>query len=137
MATRSLIGKQNPDGSVHAVYCHNDGYIIGGVGEILVNYYATEAKLDLLLDGGGMSSLGKTLESTDFYRGKRGEESVNNDATQYVNTIDFKRGCRDCDADYAYLYKNGTWHFTKRRSDYKEFDIVKKHIKNPAGRKVG
>jgi hypothetical protein len=39
MSTSSYIGKQNKDGSINYVYCHNDGYINGGVGEMLFKNY--------------------------------------------------------------------------------------------------
>lgn len=56
MATRSLIGKLNKDGTVRVIYCHWDGYPEHN-GRILVNHYSKASKVDRLLALGDVSSL--------------------------------------------------------------------------------
>lgn len=45
MSTRCFIGIQNKDKTITSIYCHHDGYIQGGVGEILFNHYKDEDKI--------------------------------------------------------------------------------------------
>ena len=123
MATRSLIGKQNTDGSIRAIYCHWNGDITG-VGATLVEYY-DEAKLEMLLDGGDISSLCGDPAATSFYR-HRGETNV--DAKVYENLANFIEACKNYDAEYAYLYKNGVWSFAWIFGGDEEFADVKMHI---------
>jgi hypothetical protein len=78
MATRCLIGyaegghddETNPDVMVHnsvwAVYCHHDGYR-DGVGKMLVAHWDDPVNIEELIEGGGISALGDSLESTRFY----------------------------------------------------------------------
>ena len=47
MSTRSLIWKEQQDGSYKGVYCHNDGYIEDGVGETLFKYYNSDNVVNL------------------------------------------------------------------------------------------
>ena len=57
MATRSTIAKRNEDGSITQIYCHWDGYVLGGVGETLFNHYNTPELVDQLIALGDLSSL--------------------------------------------------------------------------------
>ena len=58
MSTRSIIAKENQDGSITAVYCHWDGCPSNN-GKILLENYKTEKQVDKLLSKGSMSSLGE------------------------------------------------------------------------------
>lgn len=60
MATRSLIGKLNPDNTVDFIYCHWDGYP-EGVGETLKHFYTDPLKVDELLALGDLSVLGEVI----------------------------------------------------------------------------
>lgn len=114
MATRSLIGKENANGTVTAIYCHNDGYPEYN-GEILVNYYTTETKIDKLLDLGDLSSLGSEIgEKHSFddrshdnwctaYGRDRGE--VNIEAIIYDSFEDFLN--EDRGQNYLYIWRQG------------------------------
>lgn len=121
MGTRSLIGRQNADGSVTAIYCHNDGYPEHN-GEILVNNYNTATKVDQLLDLGDLSILGSEIgEKHDFhdyshdnwcmaYGRDRGE--VVTDAIIYSTYEEFLS--EDRGQEYVYIWRqsqgeNGTW----------------------------
>ena len=68
MATRSTIALSVPEG-FKAVYCHWDGYPEeeGGVGETLKNCYSTFEQAKSLVEKGDLSTLGDTLESSQFY----------------------------------------------------------------------
>lgn len=109
MSTRSYIGKQNKDGSIKYVYCHNDGYISGGVGETLFMFYQDETRIDKLLKLGDLSYVGKNTSSkhTCAYSRDKGEDLFTREA---ANIEDFGRQANDnVFIDYVYLYKDGEW----------------------------
>lgn len=68
MSTRCIIGIADSinDEKMKAVYCQHDGYP-DSVGFELLRSYDTEEKIEALLEGGAMSSLGSTVENTDYY----------------------------------------------------------------------
>jgi hypothetical protein len=45
MSTRSMIGIQQEDGKIEAIYCHYDGYP-EGVGQTLADHYQTTDKVE-------------------------------------------------------------------------------------------
>lgn len=77
MATRSAIGILQPDGTIRAIYCHWDGYPLGGVGGRLLSYYKDPQTINKLLDLGDLSSLG-TIPVSDAEYWNRSKET--NDA---------------------------------------------------------
>jgi len=110
MATRSLIGKLNSDGTVTHIYCHWDGYPSHN-GFLLQEYWGTPYKVDQLLALGDLSSLGKEIgEQQDFngsrntdwclsYKRDRGEKGVD------AKTASRKEFFSDPGyIDYFYLY---------------------------------
>jgi hypothetical protein len=62
MATRSTIAILRDDNTVAKVYCHWDGYLENN-GQLLVNHYDTADKVEALLAGGDISSLGEVIGS--------------------------------------------------------------------------
>ena len=66
MATRSYIGKLNPDNTVSYIYCHYDGYPEHN-GVILQEHYSTPFKVDQLLALGDLSVLAEEIgDKQDF-----------------------------------------------------------------------
>ena len=66
MATRSYIGKLNPDNTVSYIYCHHDGYPEHN-GVILQEHYSTPFKVDQLLALGDLSVLAEEIgDKQDF-----------------------------------------------------------------------
>lgn len=121
MATRSLIGVENADGTVTSIYCHSDGYL-RGVGKTLTTHYTDPAKIAALIALGDLSSLGPEIgQKHDFnnprpgyewcraYGRDRGEEDV--DAVISKNREEFRS--RDMGGEYFYLWSNGQWLFVK------------------------
>jgi hypothetical protein len=114
MATRSHIGKQLPDGSVRFIYCHLDGYPEHN-GQILVEHYKDESKVDQLLELGDLSMLRPEIgEEQDFDR----TETHNNNWC-----LAYERDRKDSgkkatlsyfddflEQTYNYLFKDGKWH---------------------------
>lgn len=114
MATRSYIGKLNPDNTVSYIYCHYDGYPEHN-GVILQEHYSTPFKVDQLLALGDLSVLGEVIgEKQDFdvystrnnnwclaYGRDRGESGIE------MNTVSKDEFFDNKDyIDYLYLYNN-------------------------------
>jgi hypothetical protein len=103
MATRSNIGARQQDGTIKAIYCHYDGYP-EGVGATLAEHYTDPDKVARLLDLGGFSSLGSTIEET--YAGsyaQRGE--VGNEAEIYKDEDEWKTVALDGGVEFLYLFE--------------------------------
>jgi hypothetical protein len=107
MATRSTISVEQADGSVVGVYCHWDGYLSHN-GKILEMSYNNSAKAQALIETGDISSLGNTLEETDFYsRETRAAPYGWNDYRAWH--AEMRRG--DKAEEFNYLRrKNGVWY---------------------------
>lgn len=114
MATRSLIGKLNPDNTVSYIYCHWDGYPEHN-GVILQEHYNTPFKVDQLLALGDLSVLGEEIgEKQDFdnystrnnswclaYGRDRGESGWQMNTTSQDDFFN-----NNPSIDYLYLYNN-------------------------------
>ena len=60
MSTRAAIAMRLPDNTIHAIYCHNDGYP-GWVGAVLSGWYKTAEQVKALIALGALSQLGPKL----------------------------------------------------------------------------
>ena len=114
MGTTSAIGKENPDGTITAIYCNYDGYP-KGVGVILRDYYTDPAKIDAMMDQGDMSTIGRnigiahsfeerTINECTFYRRDRGERaaSLNSQVCPTLNAF--------AEHEYNYVFTlEGKW----------------------------
>lgn len=143
MSTRSMIAKQNEDGTYTAVYCHFDGFLENN-GAILALNYTTPEKVDRLLSFGSMSVLAKNIDpalgsphSFDygerqgdvcvFYGRDRGETGTEADTYFTLSELEKESYC-----DYFYIFTpNGEWKYFKnghsnQLRDVKE-DLEKLH----------
>ena len=111
MATRSYIGKLNPDNTVSYIYCHHDGYPEHN-GVILQEHYSTPFKVDQLLALGDLSVLGENIgEKQDFnnrvkgtclaYHRDRGEKK---DEARTCSYVDYTKEYFE---EYVYLFTPG------------------------------
>ena len=130
MATRSLIGRQNQDGSIDYIYCHWDGYPSNN-GVILREHYTDPAKIDQLLDLGDLSSLAEEIgEKQDFddresqndnwclaYGRDRGDKNVSARRATSLNGF-FSHATF---VDYVYVFNKGKW---KCYNAYSKDEIV-------------
>lgn len=120
MSTRSRIGIELPGGKVKSSYCHFDGYLEHN-GDILLNNYKNEVKVNKLVDLGGLRSLGPIVDPdpqaphtirngqpgvTEAYH-RDGDEAyekpeIHESVSDYFNEESFHA--------YAYLYtQEGEW----------------------------
>ena len=131
MSTRSLIGRENADGTVSGIYCHFDGYP-DGVGATLSAHWTDPGKVDALLALGDVSVLGEELgekhpfdsflyteeEKARFagwtlaYGRDRGEDGT--DADIYADAESF--AASNSWAQFTYLFRDGAWLYRSRRS---------------------
>lgn len=111
MSTRSNIGVLQTDGTVHAIYCHYDGYP-EGVGATLKEHYSADPdnpwladeKVEDLIDLGNLSSLDRTPEECVAYARDRGDRDQ--EATVYRSLEDLFDDCQQ----YVYIYNlEGKW----------------------------
>ena len=105
MSTRAMIGMLRDDGTVRAIYSHWDGYP-AHVGILLKTFYDTADAVSELLDRGDVSSLGSTLEETNFYS-DRGEEDAF--AKEFKDVTEAVQYYTECWCDYFYVYEDGIW----------------------------
>lgn len=117
MATRSYIGKMNPEtGVITYIYCHYDGYL-SHTGRLLVENYSDETKVDELLNLGDLSFLDEQIgEQHDFkkptkgwtvsYFRDRGEQNKSISQT-YLEDYNVNPGI-----DYFYLFTEDGWKYS-------------------------
>ena len=105
-----------------SIYCHFDGYIKGGVGQMLMEHYTTEDKVKQLIDLGNISYLqpscdkpeGHSFETpvegyTIAYGRDRGEK--NQQARKYDTLKDIRR------ENYNYYYDDHQWYILYGEDD--------------------
>lgn len=140
MATRSAIGFHDGEHTIHAVYCHWDGYPTY-VGAVLEHFYTDLDKIKLLIAGGDISSLGseigekhdfdyhgnkveipnsdmETNDTTTYYHRDRDDEWYEVSPTESHNLENFEM---NYGVAYYYIFKNGKW-LVKRK--YKNIDYI-------------
>ena len=103
MATRSLIGSVQDNGTIKTIYCHWDGYPDYN-GEILLSHYTTPRLVDELIEGGDLSSLDFDYEHCNPYsaRGDKWELIQ----PREVEWKDLAEVTYDCNAEYVYIYNS-------------------------------
>jgi hypothetical protein len=117
MATRSTIAVQLPNGTVHQVYCHWDGYL-DRVGATLESHYDTTAQAKKLVSLGSISSLHPLIKPTGphtfedpqqfvtiAYARDRGEELT---IEKFKDLADYEENCRGEEYDYL-LTSDEVW----------------------------
>jgi len=112
MATRSRIGLQLKDGPVLSVYHHYDGYP-EWLGRILKTHYNSRSLVEVLIDGGDMTSCWTDERWDDSgvkgvygpqYYSQRGEDCpprLDDSLEDYLLAINAE--------EYHYLFRNGEW----------------------------
>jgi len=119
MATRSMIGIVENDGTATAIYCHWDGHP-GNNGRLLRKYWDDAYLIDHLMALGNLSYLGQEIgERQNFdqptdrnwclaYGRDRNEPKQY--ATLYASKDDYvSNAVGDHGADYIYLWENDMW----------------------------
>lgn len=110
MATRSIIGIENEDGTITSVYCHYDGYV-DGVGRTLLVKWCSRESAEALLALGDLSSLGDDLPSTVAFHRDRGELKRRPHLSRDVTGFMSER--QNCGAQYCYLIdRSGEWFYS-------------------------
>lgn len=121
MATRSMIYKEQQDGTLKGIYCHWDGYLEYN-GSILLEHYSDPDKLEKLLALGDISSLGADIKGvkdgsqTIAYHRDFGEKFSPNDI---ITPEEQKEGeHKFVNVDYVYIQdKSGVWYVNRRDGD--------------------
>lgn len=139
MSTRSSIAIVEANGEVKSVYCHHDGYPECN-GRILLEHYNTEEKVRDLIALGSLSSLGArvaperdeahsfdnpVMDVTVAYHRDRDEPL---EMSNHKSLKDFGENLIMLGAEYAYVWKNGTWRYSKVRISTRALGEVKSAI---------
>lgn len=104
MATRSRIAIETQDGVI-SIYCHWDGHIETN-GKILFENYDRE-KTEQLIALGNISSLDKTIETTDAYHRDQGDDLIQK---LYLDVEDLYECGFESGEEYVYcLTKDNVW----------------------------
>ncbi len=120
MSTRSMILKEQEDGSYFGIYCHSDGYLTHN-GAILIDHYNSRERVDKLISLGDLSYLAPKIEPDEnephtfdkpqkgaciFYGRDRGETST--EATD----VTLEELNSDPWIEYTYVFgKNNEWKY--------------------------
>ena len=124
MSTRAAIGMRLADGTIKAIYCHNDGYP-GWTGAILGGWYTDPQKVKALIDLGSLSILGEKLEpapgAPHTYDNPQADVTIayhrdRNDplqpAVSFASIEEYvAKTPEDFWAEYLYLFEDGAWSF--------------------------
>jgi hypothetical protein len=139
MATRSFIGKLEPNGTIRAIYCHWDGYLEHN-GKLLAEHYRTDDKINKLLDEGALSVLGMEVGTKHpfdelqhqaqctFYARDRGEDIEETKAQVFSTEEEFVSQARGSWAEYVYLWKDQKWFYKQLYSKTNWFELETEDI---------
>lgn len=117
MSTRSVIGFIK-DGFYYSIYCHHDGYLSHN-GRILLECYTDFDKVERMVNGGSMSSLGATIKDNSYYVRDKGESFEDNGVCACNNDDEIKDWFINCGIEYAYIFVNGIgWYYSKDGEKY-------------------
>ena len=124
MSTHAAIGIAQADGTIKAIYLHNDGYP-SFAGAILAGWYNTVEKAEALIALGALSGIGEKIEPDPnkphtyenwqedvvfAYHRDRGDEL--RPGNIYKNKEHYQQAAKeDFWADYLYLFRDGKWFF--------------------------
>lgn len=111
MATRSLIGLENQDGSINYVYCHYDGYPEYQL-KMLSEHYQDRAKVAELISNGDMSQLKEEIGLISFYKDSH-KEVVDIEVCFSPEAYRDKMGKYGCEYCY-FLSKEGEWKYFEK-----------------------
>lgn len=101
MSTHSMIGRENPDGTVDAIYCHFDGYPRHHV-PLLAKYWSGASKVAALLNMGDLEKLGPVCQRMDDIDAE--------EMRRYENREEFlQKGFAKEAAHFLYLWSGTGW----------------------------
>lgn len=115
MATRSFIIIEDY-GKFRGIYCHWDGYPEGN-GAILLEHYDSVERLNALIDGGDLSTLGDLPENCEYYkdRGDKWENVKPATSDDLSKMIGIAEGA-DCEFIYLFEADDMQWNYVETNS---------------------
>lgn len=118
MSTHSTISLYS-DGYLQSQYCHFDGYLYHN-GNLLLNNYTTQEKVQDLLNFGDMSILEQDTASCTFYARDRNESIQIR--TQPIGIISNPKHIIPIfEEEYNYLFFNNQWYFYEMYSSSQQY----------------
>lgn len=129
MSTRSGIGILMSPNRIKGIYCHHDGYLEGGVGEILFKYIHDGAEAEELIDMGDRSY----INDEDFNVGVYTDEGYTYDRVKpQIYTYD--KFAQFQEYNYVWVDEVEAWYVACRYSRYQYVslrDALKGNFNNP------
>ncbi|NBT36360.1 MAG: hypothetical protein EBT03_12645 [Betaproteobacteria bacterium] len=126
MSTHSYIGIQNDEGTIHAIYCHSDGYL-DWVGRKLLQHWSDPETLQKLIDLGDLSALGDDLATTQAYGRDFGESNVGCRGFSDLEELRFEA------MEYSYVLTPAGWIYSNNGERFRPFpaEFLSKHAPRP------
>lgn len=106
----SLIFIKNNDNTYEGIYCHRDGQVENGVGELLYNYYDNEIKVRSLIELGDASSLDEDISDSVFYCRDKQEDLHTYELDDEEDIIS---AATDLYISFIYMFQNETWEYAE------------------------
>lgn len=110
MGTHCSITAKHKDGGYYSVFCHFDGFVKDGVGEILAKHYNNQEAIEDLLTYGDISSLDITPNDyhSKFYKRDYDEDFHIQIGSYFRQAVDGNR------QEHNYLWEDGVWYYLPR-----------------------
>ncbi len=143
MGTRSIIKIKNGEG----IYCHWDGYIVDGNGELLVRHFKKIQKIKKLINLGNISNLAEKIKTRKPHSYEKPVRDVtvayHRDRGEDFDMVNFKglnakeyRETNTYYVDYIYEFDNGIWNVycheypDGKKLTYKSLQEIRKEEEN-------
>lgn len=111
MSTPAMIFYKDENGFFNGSVCFSDGYL-SGLGKMLQNYFNSPELAKALVEHGEIRTIGKSLETVEFYSRDLGDPLV-------IARGLTKQGMIDEGSYYhlAYFFENGAWYVSEHETD--------------------
>lgn len=106
MSTNASVHVKDVSGKVRSIYVHWDGYL-SHVGRLLRDNYNTQRAAAELIEMGDCSSLGETLDDSEFYNRDRNESWSD---VQPTESDDLQSSLELNSQEFDYYFDGGQWH---------------------------
>ena len=108
MATNSTIAVKLQDGSISQVFCHWDGDLQFN-GKMLFERYDNQILVEELITKGNLSSLGSTVDSSEFRTRDMGDSWFLNKPNHFESIQSYKQFMISNGQKFNYLFDGDEW----------------------------
>jgi hypothetical protein len=123
MATNSTISVKLQDGSISQVFCHWDGDLTTN-GKILFERYDNQTIVEELISKGNLSSLGKTIDESEFRTRDMGDSWFLNKPNHFDSIESYKQFMISNGQQFNYLFDGDEWKVSERSSCFSYLSVA-------------